>query len=332
MRRRALLLAALGAAAGAARPAFAQGQQADRVRRIGVLMISGERDPEGQARSDALREGLQALGWTEGRNIRIDWRWGEGDAIRIRDYAAELVGLAPDALVATGTPGLSALRQMTSSVPIVFVIVNDPIAQGLVPNLARPGGNSTGFSFFEYSILGKLLELLAELAPRLTRIALLFNPANTPYYDAYLRELNAAPQPLSVDVTRAPVGSEAEIETTMAALGRAGNRGLVIPPDPFTSVHRGVIMRLAAQHRLPAIYAYRQVVREGGLISYGPDTADIFRRSAAYVDRVLKGTNPADLPVQAPTKFELAINLKTAQALDLDIPPALLARADEVIE
>jgi putative ABC transport system substrate-binding protein len=330
MRRRRVI--ALLAGTALAWPIAGRAQVPERMRRIGVLMIIAEHDPEAAARVAAFRRGLEELGWTEGRNLRIDWRWGGGDAFRMRDYAAELVGLAPDLLVANGTPGLAALRQATQSIPIVFVIVNDPVGQGFIANLARPGGNITGFTFFDYPMIEKSLELLKELAPGIVRVAFIYNPENTPYYADYLGSLAAAPRAVAVEVTGAPVRSDAEIEAAIAGLGGATERGLIVPPDAFTLVRRDLILRLAAQHRLPAIYAYRQFVTEGGLLSYGPDTTEIFRRSASYVDRILKGAKPGELPVQQPTKFEVAVNLNTAKALGLLVPQSLLARADEVIE
>ena len=329
MRRREFIALLGGVAAW---PLAARAQQPGRIRRVGVLMIIAERDPEAQARIAAFRQGLQELGWREGHDVRIDLRWSDGDVVRMRTQAAELVGLAPDVLVANGTPGLAALRQATRSIPIVFVIVNDPVGQGFISSLAHPGGNITGLTFLEYSMLGKSLELLKEAAPSITRIALMFNPENTPYYSDYLRSLAAVPQSILVQTTGAPIRTKAEIEGVITQLGREPGWGLFAPPDPLTVVHRELIMRLAAQHRLPTIFTYRQFVKEGGLMSYGPDTADIFRRSASYVDRILKGANPADLPVEQPTKFELVINLKTAKALGLAVPNSLLARADEVIE
>ena len=330
MRRREFV--ALLGGAMAAWPITVGAQQPDRMGRIGVLMTIAERDPEAQARIAALRQGLQKLGWRESHNLRIDLRWSDGDPSRMRAYAGELVGLAPDVLVAVGTPGLAALRQATRSIPIVFVIVNDPVGQGFITSLAKPDGNITGLTFLEYPMLGKSLELLKEAAPGVARVALMFNPENTPYYGGYLRSLAAAPQSIPVQTMGAHVRSTAEIEGVLAELGREPGWGLFAPPDPFTIVRRSLIMSLAAQHRLPALFTYRQFVKEGGLMSYGPDTADIFRRSASYVDRILKGANTADLPVEQPNKFEFLINLKTAHALGLTIPPSLLARADEVIE
>jgi len=325
-------LALLGAAATAAAPLPLTAQPAERARRIGVLMNNAEGDPEGQARAAALRQGLAELGWKEGANLRVEWRWTAGEAGRLRDYAAELVALAPDLLVANGAPNLGALRQQTQSIPIIFVLVNDPLGQGVVASLARPGGNITGFSFLEYSMVAKGMEVLKQVAPSVSRVGIMFNPQTQPIYDAHFPKFVDDARKLSVEVIRAAVASEADMEATIAKLGAQPGGGLLVPPDAYTLVHRATIMKSAAARRLPVAYSYRQIVREGGLVSYGPDTIDIFRRSASYVDRVLKGANPGELPAQAPTKFELAVNLKTAAALGLTIPPNLLALADEVVE
>jgi putative ABC transport system substrate-binding protein len=280
----------------------------------------------------ALKQGLQDLGWTDGRNIQIETRFGGADAGRIRDQAAELVALAPDVLVGQTTPVVRALRQATSSIPIVVATVNDPVEQGFVSSLAHPGGNITGFMFIDFQMVGKWLEMLKEAAPGVARAALMFNPDTSPYYYLYLRSFEAVPRSVAVEVTAVPVRNTAEIEEAIAKLGREPGGGLIVPPDVFTLVHHQLVIRLAQQHRLPAVYAFRAHVAEGALMSYGPDPYDNFRRSASYVDRILKGAKPADLPVQQPTKFELAINLKTAKALGLQIPDKLLALADEVIE
>jgi putative ABC transport system substrate-binding protein len=323
-------LALLGAVATWPLPLAAQ--PAERVRRIGVLMSNAEGDPEGEARIAGLRQGLGELGWKEGGNLRIDWRWSAGDVGRIRDYAAELVALAPDLLVANGASNLGALHQLTRSIPIVFVVVNDPLGQGVIASLARPGGNITGFTFLEYSMVAKALEMLKQVAPGVSRVGVMFNPQTQPFYDTHFPTFENDARKLAVDIVRAAVGSDAEIEATIGKLAAQPGGGLLVPPDAYTLVHRGAIVKAAAAHRLPVAYSYRQGVREGGLISYGPDTVDIFRRSASYVDRILKGANPGELPAQAPTKFELAINLKTAAALGLTISANLLALADEVIE
>jgi len=315
----------------AAWPLQARAQQAERVRRIGLLMGVAD-DREGQARVIALKQGLQELGWTDGRNIEIETRFGGADAGRIRAQATELVALAPDVLVGQGTPVIRALRQATSSIPIVMVPVIDPVEQGFVSSLAHPGGNITGFTFIDFQMVGKWLQMLKEAAPSVARAALMFNPDTSPYYYLYLRSFEAEPRSIAVEVTAAPVRGTAEVEEAIAKLGREPGAGLIVPPDAFTIVHRPLFIRLAQQHRLPAVYAYRAYVAQGALMSYGPDPYDLFRRSASYVDRILKGAKPADLPIQQPTKFELAINLKTAKALGLQIPDKLIALADEVIE
>jgi putative ABC transport system substrate-binding protein len=324
------LLAALGGAA-AAWPLAARAQQAERVRRIGLLMGVAD-DREGQARVTALKQGLQELGWTDGRDIQIETRFGEADIGRIRTDAAELVALAPDVIVGQTTPVIRALRQATSSIPIVMAAVNDPVEQGFVSSLAHPAGNITGFMFIDFQMVGKWLEMLKEVAPGVSRAVLMFNPDTAPHYYVYLRSFEAEPRSVAIEVTAAPVRDTAEIEAAFAKLGREPGGGLIVAPDAFTIVHHPLFIRLAQQHRLPAVYNLRTYVAQGALMSYGPDPYDLFRRSASYVDRILKGAKPADLPVQQPTKFELAINLKTAKALGLQIPDKLLALADEVIE
>ena len=317
----------------AAWPIVARAQQGDRMRRIGFIQIVAENDPEGQARIRAFQQGLAALDWVEGRNIRIIYRFATaGDAARIQTNVAELVDLAPDLIAAGGTPVIAALKQATSTIPIVFAIVNDPVGQGFVSNLAHPGGNITGFTAFEFEMVGKWLELLKEMAPAVRRAALIFNPETGPFYPVFLRRFGAVPSSIGTELAAAPVRNRADLETTVATLTRESNGGLIVAADAFIAAHRPLIMELVERYRLPAIYYLRQAVAEGGLMSYGPDLADIVRRSASYVDRILKGANPADLPVQQPTKFELAINLKTAKTLGLKPPPTLLARADEVIE
>lgn len=310
---------------------IASAQQA-RMRRIGMLSAVAESDPVGQRNAAIFRQSLEELGWTEGRNLNIERRWAGGDVVRSRDYAAELVGLGPDLIVAVGTPSVAALKQATRSVPVVFAVVNDPVAQGFIASMAHPGGNITGFSFLEYSMVGKSLEMLKQVASSLTRVAIMFNPDTYPYYKVFLSSFEDTARMLSLEVTEAPIRTPANIEDTIAKLGGQQGSGLLVTPDPFNTVHRNLIMRAAERHRVPASYSYREYVRNGALMSYGADIAAIFRRTATYVDRILKGTNPADLPAQAPAKFELAINLKTAKALGLEVPALLLAQATEVIE
>jgi putative ABC transport system substrate-binding protein len=323
-------LATLGGAA-AAWPVAARAQQGERARRIAVLMNNAENDPEGQMRAAAFRQGLQALGWTEGKNVGIDWHWTAGDVGRIRSDVTELAGHPPDIIVANGRVILSEALQVIRSIPIVFVLVNDPVGQGFISSLARPGGNVTGFTFIEYAMFGKSLELLKKVAPAVTRVGFIFNPDTSAYYDQFLPAFETDARQYSIKLTVARVGTKAEIDAAVAELA-AEPGGLIVPPDAYTLVHRNLIVQSTAQHRIPAIYSYRQLVKEGGLMSYGPETSDIFLRSASYVDRILKGANPAELPAQAPAKFEFAINLKTATTLGLTVPPTVIALADEVIE
>ena len=330
MRRREFIGLLVGAAVSW--PLAGRAQQVGNVRRIGFLLGLTGNDPEGQARIMAFRQGLEAHGWTEGRDIRIDYRFAGGDSERVRSHAAELVASTPDLIVGHSAPVVAALQQATRTIPIVFVAVNDPMGQALVASLAHPGGNITGFTFVDFEMIGKWLELLKEIAPNVVRAGLMFNPEVAPYFHVYLKEFGAVPTRLAVEITAAPVHDAAGIEATIARLGRTPDGGLIVAPDPFTVVNRNTIMRSAESHRLPTVCALRQAAADGKLVSYGPDPSDIFRRSASYVDRILRGAKPADLPVQAPTKFELAINLKTAKALGLTVPPLLLARADEVIE
>jgi putative ABC transport system substrate-binding protein len=314
----------------AAWPLAARAQQAERVRRIGFLQGLAENDPEAEARGKAFRQGLAA--WTEGRDIWIEYRYAAGDATRIKAYAAELVNSGPDLIVANGSPVVAALKQATRTIPVVFSVINDPAGQGFVANLARPGGNITGFSYVDFPMIGKWLEILKEIVPGVRRMTLMFNPETAPYYPIFLRDFAATAPPLAVELSATPVRSEAEIEAAATAFANEPGGGLIAAPDPFINTHRGLIIALAQRHRLPVLFGFRQHVTEGALISYGPDSIDIVRRSASYVDRILKGEKPADLPVQAPIKYELVINLKTARALGIEVPPSLLARADEVIE
>ena len=329
MSSRRVFITLLGGAA--AWPLAARAQQPERMRRVGVLFPLAADDPESPARVTALAQGLQQLGWTDGRNLRIDYRWAAGDPDRYRISAAELVALAPDVIVAGSSPAVTALQQLTHTVPIVFVSVVDPVGAGFVESLARPAGNTTGFTYFEYGMSAKWLELLKEIAPRVTRAAVLRDPAIASGAGQYAVIQAAAP---SFGVELRPVGvrDAAEIERVIALFGRSSDGGLIVTGSALAAVHRDLIVALAARHRLPAVYPFRYFTTGGGLISYGPDSIDPYRRAAGYVDRILKGEKPADLPVQAPTKYVLAINLKTAKALGLEIPDRLLALADEVIE
>jgi putative ABC transport system substrate-binding protein len=324
-------LATLGGAA-AAWPFAARAQQAGGMRRIGVLMSMVESDPRGLEYITAFAQGLAELGWTVGRNVRIEYRWGAGDLDRFRKYAAELVALSPDVIVATAGSIVDMLQQASRTVPIVFVTVVDPVGGGWVQSLARPGGNATGFAVYEFSMSGKRLELLKEIAPRVTRVAVIRDPA-VPAGSGGLAAIQTVAPSFGVELAPVGVRSADEIEHGIAAFARSANGGLiVVGPTSSVQLHRNLIITLAARHRLPAIYVNRLWSTAGGLISYGADALDQYRRAAGYVDRVLKGEKPADLPVQSPTKYELVINLKTAKALGLDVPATLLARADEVIE
>jgi len=329
MKRRAFITLLGGAAAGW--PVAAGAQQPERMRRIGVLHTPAADDPEGQARNTALLHGLTQFGWTDGRNVRIETRWAAGDADRIRRYAAELVALAPDVIVATGSATVGPLLQATHTAPIVFVNVPDPVAAGFVDSLARPGGNATGFINFEYSISAKWLELLKEIAPGVRRVAVIRDPALAVGAGQFGAMQSVAPS-FGVELNPVNVRDAGEIERAIAAFARGSNGGLIVTGSALATVNRNLLITLEARHKLPAVYFARNIVADGGLISYGPDTLDQFRRAAGYVDRILKGEKPADLPVQAPTKYELVVNLKTAKALGLTVPDSLLARADEVIE
>src|ERR1035437_1498969 len=312
-------------------PLAVRAQQPERMRRIGVLMSVAADDPEGQARLTAFLQGLQQLGWADGRNVRIDIRWGAGDADRYRRYAAELVALAPDVILAASSSALEPLQQATRTVPIVFVTIADPVGAGFINSLARPGGNATGFSQFEYGVIGKWLELLKEIAPGVTRVAVIRDPTISAGAGQFGAIQTAAPS-FGVEVTPVNMRDAGEIERAIAGFARSPNGGLILTAGPLGTIHRELIVTLAARHKLPAVYYERYFVTGGGLISYGPHLIDQYERAAGYVDRILKGEKPADLPVQAPTKYELVINLKTAKALGLTVPPTLLATADEVIE
>ncbi len=331
MRRREFIILLGGTAATIALPLAARAQKPERMRRIGVLMSLAENDPEGQARIAAFLQALQQLGWIDGRNLRVDTRWAAGNADHNRDYANELVALAPDVLLATGSGTVAQLLRATRDIPIVFVLVPDPVGAKVVDSLARPGGNVTGFLQFEYGISGKWLELLKEIAPRVTRVAVLRDATVTGGVGQFGAMLSLAPL-LGVEVRPIDVRDAGEIERAVAAFAREPNGGLIVPTNALAILHRKLIITLAAQHQLPAVYPARYYVTDGGLICYGPDAIDQYRRVAGYVDRILKGEKPAELPVQAPTKYELAVNLKTAKALGLVIPDSVLARADEVIE
>jgi putative tryptophan/tyrosine transport system substrate-binding protein len=314
------------------RPIREADKQGDRMRRIGVLMASAADDSESQARVAAFLQGLQQLGWTDGGNVRVDTRWATTNADDLRRHAVELAALAPDVLVAaTGTATLAPLLQATRTVPIVFVVVIDPVGAGFVASLARPGGNATGFTIFEYGMSGKWLELLKEIAPRVTRAAVVRDPTIASGIGQFAAVQAVAPS-LGVELSPVDAHDAGEIERAVAAFTQAGNGGLIVTASALATRHRELILTLAARHKLPAVYPYRYFVTGGGLISYGPDSIDQYRRAASYVDRILKGEKPADLPVQAPTKYETVINLTTAKALGLTVPPALLARADAVIE
>src|SRR5262245_38800547 len=325
--RRRDFITLLGGAAAWPVAARAQPKQ---MRRIGVLMGLVAGDPEAQSRVVAFENGLRELGWVKGRNLSIEYRWA-GDGI-LRDHATELLATGPDLILTNSTPVTVALREQSGVVAIVFTQVTDPVGQGLVPNLANPGGNMTGFTSFEFSIGTKWLEALKQTAPRVTRVALVFNPKSAPYADLFLRPVEAAASSFSVSPIAAAVRDPADVDRVFDALAREPYGGLMVLPDISMTNYRERIIALAARHRVPAIYPFRFFAESGGLMSYGTDVAEVFRRAAGYVDRILKGTTPGELPIQAPNKYELVINLKTAKALDLEVPPMLLARADGVIE
>jgi ABC-type uncharacterized transport system substrate-binding protein len=330
MRRRAVIRLLGGAVAW---PLAARAQQSERVRRIGVLMGPAESDPQAQSEIAAFRQGLQKLGWT-GSNVRIAYRWAAGEVNRMRASARELVALQPDAVLVVSTPAVAALLDETRTIPIVFTRVADPVGSGFVSNLAKPDGNVTGFSLFQPSLAGKWLQLLKDIVPSVARVTLMFNPATAPFRGGLdlLRVAEAAAPSAKVEVSAAHVHDVADIERVIAAVAREANGGLISLPDIFLTVHRELTIELAVRYRVPTLFYYRYFAAAGGLISYGPDALDQFTRAAEYVDRILKGTGPADLPVQTPTKFEMVINLRTAKVLGLDVPNHILVAADEVIE
>jgi putative ABC transport system substrate-binding protein len=330
MRRRefiSLLGGSVAAWSGAARA-----QQGTRARRVGVLMGLAESDSDAQPRVTAFLRQLQELGWTDGGNVRIDYRWTAGDVERARAAAKDLVGLEPDVILGHTTSSVVALRQETRTIPIVFTIVSEPVANRFVESLAHPGGNLTGFTNLEPAVGAKWLEILKEIAPHIARIAIIFNPETTPSAVPFSRSAETAAQKLAVGAVVTAIHEPGDIEPVMSTLGREPGGGLIFPPDAFTAFHRKMIIELAARYRLPAIYPFRYFAADGGLVSYGTNVVDQFRQAAVYVDQILRGTKPGDLPVQQPNKFQLVINLKTAKALGLTIPPTLLATADEVIE
>ncbi|MBL8698118.1 MAG: ABC transporter substrate-binding protein [Alphaproteobacteria bacterium] len=328
MKRRPFMALVGGAIAS---PHVARAQQQGAPRRIGALLGPSESDRAGQERFEAFRKGLRELGWMEGANIRLDVRWGAGDAARALTLARALVDSGPDVILGTSTPPMRALRQTTQTIPIVFAGVADPVGDGLVASLSRPGGNVTGFSSFEPAIAGKWLQILKQISPDVTRVGAIFNPDTAPH-QLFMPALGQAASALGVTLVPATVREPPAIDPAIAALRRVPGTGMVVMPDSFTSRHRALLIEAATRHRAPTVYALRSFPDEGGLVSYGSDFADQHHRAATYVDRILKGTKPADLPVQVPAKFELVVNLKTAKALGLDMPPALTAAADEVIE
>jgi putative ABC transport system substrate-binding protein len=328
VQRREFIVTLGGAAAW---PLVARAQQGERVRRIGMLVPFHENDREGKTFVSAFTQALACLGWTDGRNVRMDLRWPSGDINRIRALAQELVGLQPDVIVTGTTPPTVALQRETQTIPIVFATVADPVASGVVARLARPSGNVTGFATFEPSMGGKWLELLSEIAPGLKRAAIMFNPDTAPA-SAFMPSLEMAAQSLKMVPIISPIHSDVEIETAIVALGREPGGGLVVMPDVFADMHRAPIISAAARNNVPAVYCLSEFARDGGLLSFGPDRVDNWRRAATYVDRILRGAKPAELPVQFPTKFEMVINMKTAKALGLDVPIQLQQLADEVIE
>jgi putative tryptophan/tyrosine transport system substrate-binding protein len=330
MRRRDFI-SIVGSAA--AWPLTTRAQQLNPVRRIGVVMNLSENDPDARRRIEAFRNALNEFGWTDGRNATIDLHFAAGDASQIRSAISEMIGLQPEVILATATNVLSLLRPVAPGTPIVFVLVSDPVGQGFVDSLAHPGGRITGFTSFEFSMSGKWLETLKELVPHITRIALIFNPDTAPYGEKYLGPLQSAAQLLRVEPLAFRVHTLEEVEKSLTSFARfEGSNGLIVIPDAFTVAHRAAVITLAAANRLPSIYSFRFFATEGGLISYGIDNIDLYQRAASYVDKILRGANPAELPIQEPTKFELVVNLKTAKTLGLTVSQSLIARADEVIE
>jgi ABC-type uncharacterized transport system substrate-binding protein len=330
MRRREFI-AGLGSAV-VARPLAARAQQPDRMRHVGVLMNVVQEDPGGPADVMAFGHGLAELGWIEGRNIHVAFRWPGGDIDRVQTFAKELVGLRPDVLIGRSTPTTAALKQETTTIPIIFVNVPEPAEQGFVQSLARPGGNITGFTNFEASIGGKWLQLLKEVDPRIARVAVIYNPQTAPFAGLFLRSVESAAPTFAVEAVAMPIQSDADIETALSMFAAQPSSGLIAIPDSFTGQHRDLIIALAARYRLPALYAIPSATPSGGLMAYAVDTRDTMQRAAGYVDRILKGAKPAELAVQQAARFQLSINLKTAKAIGLDVAPNLAARADEVIE
>ena len=316
----------------AAWPLAARAQQPEQKRRIGVLIPYAENDPEAQPRVTALRRGLAQLGWTEGRNVRLEYRWSASDAASIRRLARELVELQPDVILTESTPVTAAALHETRTIPIVFVQVGDPVGSGFVASFPRPGGNATGFNNIPLTMTGKWLELLLEVVPRTVRVMFLFNPPTAPYAQRFFEPFKAAAASIGVEAVASPVHDAAEIEATIATFAREPDGGLIVLPSAFMVTHRDAVIALAARHRLPAVYAFKHYAESGGLISYGNVIPDAYRQAATYLDRILRGAKPADLPVQASVKFELIVNLKTAKAMGLTIPESFLVRADEVIE
>lgn len=328
MRRRDLLALAGGAAAW---PLLARAQQPGKLPTIAVLMVVAETDPEALARVQAFRDGLAALGWVDGKTARLEVRWAAGDSRRLDAYAKDLVAMKPEVFLANGTPTVLALKKLTTSIPVVFALAIDPVGVGLIQSLARPGGNITGFTFINAEIIGKWRELLVDVAPSVTRAALLFNPKVNPWYFGFVHDLEHAPQPVG-RIDPKPVTTLGEIQSAVADEQRPPGGSVIIGPDGFVVGHLAEIAALAAKNRLPSMSVYRKFADAGGLMSYGPNVPDIFRRAAAYVDRILKGANPADLPVQQPTKFDFVVNVRTATTLGLTVPLSLLTTADQVIE